>query len=159
MTHEDADVREDGTFVPADFEISRTFDGPGFRLEPLGPEHNERDHTAWMSSIDHIGGTPGLDAWAGQWPVSMSLDDNLRDLVRHREEFDVREAFAYSILDGDEVIGCLYINPIEGRPGEAQVVSWVRASRAEMDRVVWESVSQWLAAEWPFARVDYASRL
>lgn len=146
-------------FVPADFDVPQTFDGPGFRLEPLGPEHNERDHVAWMSSIDHIRSTPGLDAWDGQWPVPMSLEDNLADLVRHREGFEVREAFAYSALCGDEVIGCLYINPVKGHPGEAQVVSWVRASRAEMDRVVWKSVSEWLAAEWPFARVTYARRV
>lgn len=145
-------------FVPDDFDVPRTFEGPGFRLEPLGPEHNERDHVAWMSSIDHIRSTPGLDAWHGQWPVPMSLDDNMGDLVRHREEFDAREEFAYSILDGNDVIGCLYIDPIEGQPGEAHVVSWVRASRAEMDRVVWKSVSEWLSSDWPFTAFTYAAR-
>ena len=69
-----------------------------FRLEPLGPEHNERDRAAWTSSIDHIRSTPGLDAWAANWPVPMSLDDNLADLVRHRAESETREAFAYSVL-------------------------------------------------------------
>lgn len=145
-------------FVPDDFDVPRAFECPDFRLEPLGPEHNARDHVAWMSSIDHIRSTPGLDAWDGQWPVPMSPDDNLKDLVRHREEFDARQAFAYSILDGDEVIGCLYVNPVKGRAGEAQVVSWVRASRAELDRVVWRAVSDWLASAWPFARFTYASR-
>lgn len=145
-------------FVPADFVVPGAFDGPGFRLEPLGPEHNERDHVAWMSSVDHIRSLPGMDAWDGQWPVPMSLDDNLADLVRHRAEFDRREAFAYSVLDGDEVIGCLYIDPIEGRPDAAQVVSWVRQSRAEMDAVVWRAVSEWLASDWPFTHVEYAPR-
>jgi len=145
-------------FVPADFIVPVHFDGPGFRLEPLGPEHNERDHEAWMSSIDHISTTPGMDAWAGQWPVPMSLEDNLADLVRHREEFDAREAFAYSVLDGDEVIGCLYINPVENAPGEAHIHSWVRASRAPMDTEVWRAVSDWLASEWPFTHFTYASR-
>jgi hypothetical protein len=80
--------------VPADFDAPRSFDGPGFRLEPLGAEHNERDHVAWMSSIDHIRSTPGLDAWEGQWPTPMTPDDNLADLVRHRAEFEARAAFA-----------------------------------------------------------------
>lgn len=146
-------------FVPADFDVPRTFEGPGFRLEALGREHNERDHVAWMSSIDHIRSTPGLAAWHGQWPVPMTLEDNLADLVRHREEFEARQAFAYSVLSGDEVIGCLYINPVKAHPGEAHVVSWVRASRAEMDRVVWESVSEWLVSDWPFAQVTYATRV
>ncbi len=144
-------------FVPSDFDVPRDFAGPGFRLEPLGPEHNERDHVAWMSSIDHIRASPGLDAWAGKWPQPMSLEENQEDLVRHRQEFEAREAFAYSILDGDEVIGCLYINPIVGRSREAAVVSWVRESRAHMDRTVRDSVLTWLHAEWPFERVEYAS--
>jgi hypothetical protein len=144
--------------VPADFDAPRSFDGPGFRLEPLGAEHNERDHVAWMSSIDHIRSTPGLDAWEGQWPTPMTPDDNLADLERHRAEFEAGDAFAYSILDDDEVIGCLYIDPVKDRPGEAQVVSWVRESRAEMDRTVWESVSAWLAADWPLIGFTYAAR-
>ena len=145
-------------FVPDDFDVPLSFEGPGFRFEPLGPEHNERDHVAWMSSIDHIRATPGLAAWEGQWPNPMSLEANRADLVRHRAEFAAREAFAYSILDCDDVMGCLYIDPIKGSPGEAHGVSWVRASRAEMDRIVWESVSDWLSVCWPFTRVTYAAR-
>ena len=40
--------------VPDEFDVPVAFEGPSFRLEPLGPEHNERDHEAWMSSIYHI---------------------------------------------------------------------------------------------------------
>lgn len=144
--------------VPDGFDAPLTFSGPGFRLEPLGAEHNERDHEAWMSSIDHISTTPGIDAWAGEWPVPMSLEDNLDDLVKHRAEFDDREAFAYSILDGDEVIGCLYIEPPTRDGYDAHVMSWVSASRAELDTVVWRAVSDWLASSWPFQRPYYASR-
>ena len=32
-------------FVPDGFEVPLSFDGPGFRLEPLGPEHNEHFNT------------------------------------------------------------------------------------------------------------------
>ena len=42
-----------------------------FRLEPLGPEHNDRDYEAWMSSIDHIHATPGMEH--RDWPTPMSL--------------------------------------------------------------------------------------
>jgi hypothetical protein len=34
----------------------------------------------------------------------------------------------------------------------------VRKSRAEMDRVVWQSISEWLLTEWPFAKLRYAER-
>ena len=145
-------------FVPDDFEAPKGLDGPGFHLEPLGPEHNGRDHEAWMSSIDHIRSTPGADKWDGEWPVPMSLEDNLSDLVRHAEDFDNRIGFTYSILDGDDVIGCVYIYPSK-RPGhDVEVASWMRASRAALDVVVWQHISDWLARVWPFESPYYASR-
>jgi hypothetical protein len=145
-------------FVPEEFEVPLTFEGPGFRLEPLGPEHNGRDHEAWMSSIGHIRSTPGADKWDGEWPVPMSLEQNLDDLVRHASDFEHRNGFTYSILDADEVIGCVYIYPSK-RPGrDAEVTSWVRASRAEMDRPVWQHLSEWIAEDWPFADPYYAQR-
>ena len=143
-------------FVPDSFDAPLHFEGDGFHLEPLGPEHNERDHEAWMSSIDHIHATPGMEQW--DWPTPMSLEDNLKDLEQHAREFRDREGFTYSILDGDEVIGCVYIYPSPDEDNDARVRSWVRASRAEMDPLVWRSLSAWLAAEWPFERLDYAAR-
>lgn len=142
--------------VPADFDVPRTFDGQGFRLEPLGPEHNERDHQAWMSSIDHINATPGFEE--SDWPRPMSLESNLKDLERHLAEFERREAFTYSVLDGDDVIGCLYIYPSKGPDHDAAVASWVTESRAEMDVVLWREVSAWLAESWPLQNPDYAAR-
>jgi hypothetical protein len=144
------------SLVPASFEVPTTFTGRGFHLEPLGPVHNERDHEAWMSSIDHIRSTPGMD-W-GQWPAPMTLAENLEDMEMHAREFEERTSFTYSILDADEVIGCLYIYPDNDEGHDAQIRSWVRATRAEMDRIVWEDVSEWLAGQWPFRSVEYAAR-
>lgn len=147
----------DGDFVPTTFDVPTGFEGRGFRLEPLGPEHNERDHAAWMASIDHIQATPGFES--SKWPHPMTLDENLRDLERHADDFVNRVGFTYSILDGDEVIGCLYIYPDSStEESDAAVRSWVTASRSEMDAVVWEDVSKWLVARWPFLRPSYASR-
>jgi len=143
-------------FVPDDFEVPAEFEGPGFRLEPLGPVHNERDHEAWMSSIEHIRATPGMEG--GGWPRPMTIDENMADLEGHAREFADREAFAYSVLDGDDVIGCLYIDPAEDEGHDATVNSWVTASRAEMDPVVWRAVSDWLTERWPFENVAYATR-
>ncbi len=145
-------------FVPPDFEVPRSLAGPGFRLEPLGPEHNVRDHEAWMSSLDHIRATPGMDAWAGEWPVPMSLDENREDLVRHAEDFAARTGFTYSVLDGDDVIGCVYIYPSDHPGHDAHVMSWVRADRAELDVAVRRAVSEWLGSVWPFTRTRYAPR-
>ena len=143
-------------FVPADFIIPKAFSGPGFQLEPLGPEHNERDHEAWMSSIDHIRSTPGFEG--RNWPASMDLDQNRADLVAHARDFVDRTGFTYTVLDGDEVIGCVYIYPAPSPNYDAEIRSWVRATRAELDTVVWRSVSAWIATAWPFSSPMYASR-
>ena len=143
-------------FVPIDFIVPSSYDGPGFRLEPLGPPHNDRDHAAWMSSIDHIRSTPGFESRV--WPVPMDLEHNLEDLVGHAQEFEDRRGFTYSIQGGDDVIGCVYIYP-SGEPGhDAEVRSWVRESRAEMDAVVWRALSDWIGTAWPFSNPYYAAR-
>ncbi len=142
-------------FVPVDFAVPADFDGPGFRLEPLGPEHNERDHEAWMSSIDHIHASPGFPD--GSWPSPMTLERNLADLERHARDFADRTGFTYSVLDGDDVIGCLYIYPSSEPGHDAEVKSWVTAGRAEMDAVVRRSVGEWLASDWPFESPDYTT--
>jgi RimJ/RimL family protein N-acetyltransferase len=143
-------------FVRDDFEVPRELVTDRFRLEPLGPEHNERDHEAWMSSIAHIRATPGYPD--GNWPTEMSLERNLADLVRHAGDFAARSGFTYSVLDGDEVIGCVYIYPTKHPDHDVEVQSWVRASRAELDVLLWETVSAWLAEAWPFRTPLYAPR-
>jgi hypothetical protein len=37
----------DPQFVPTDFEPSTALVSDHFRLEPLGPQHNEADLAAW----------------------------------------------------------------------------------------------------------------
>jgi hypothetical protein len=52
----------------------------------------------------------------------------------------------------------VYIYPLPESDYDARVLSWVRASRADLDVPLWRSVSEWLAAEWPFRNVEYAAR-
>lgn len=143
-------------FVPDDFEVPLELATDRFRLEPLGPEHNERDHEAWMASIAHIRATPGFPD--GKWPTEMSAEQNLADLVRHAGDFAARTGFTYSVLDGDEVIGCVYLYPTNDGEHDVEAQSWVRASRAELDVVLWETVSSWLGEAWPFERPLYEQR-
>ena len=143
-------------FVPDDFDVPHELATDRFRLEPLGPQHNDRDHEAWMSSIAHIRATPGFREWT--WPKEMSAEQNLADLVRHAGDFAARTGFTYSVLDGDEVIGCVYLYPAKDGEHDVAVQSWVRASRAELDAVLWETMSSWLAEAWPFDRPLYAQR-
>ena len=150
----------DAPFVPDDFEVPMELDGDGFRLEPLGPEHNTSDHLAWSSSIEHIRATPGFAD--STWPRPMSSDDNRRDLERHRRDFEERTGFTYTVLDTDDaddtVIGCVYIYPARPPTTGAEVRSWVSAGHAELDVPLWRAVSAWLASTWPFDAVIYAAR-
>ena len=145
-------------FVPPDFEVPLGIETSEFVLEPLGPEHNDSDYDAWTSSMEHIAATPGFP-W-GSWPREMPSDENRADLERHAEDFRTRKGFTYTVLDpaSRDVIGCLYIYPARDPGYDAQARSWVSASHAQLDAPLWRAVSEWLAADWPFASVQYAPR-
>ncbi len=158
-------MSDDASFVPDEFVVPVELAGDGFRLEPLGEQHNERDLAAWSWSIAHVRATPGFVG--RDWPPveGMSAEANLADLARHARDFAARTGFTFSILDGDgdgdgDVIGCLYIYPDKGGSGQVHVSSWVRADRAGLDKPVYDTVSRWLAEVWPFeaGRIVYAPR-
>jgi hypothetical protein len=147
-------------FVPADFEPPTSLATDHFRLEPLGPQHNEADHRAWMSSIEHIRATPGFVG--SSWPPveGMTLEENLGDLERHADDFVRRSGFTFTVLDpGDgDVIGCVYVYPSRDEGWDATVRSWVRADRAPLDVPLADAVAGWLASDWPWERVDRRGR-
>jgi hypothetical protein len=145
-------------FVPDDFEVPRSLVCAEFRLEPLGPEHNEGDYRAWTSSISHIRATPGFEG--RRWPTEMTLAENLGDLQEHASEFAARSGFTYTVRasGSDEIIGCVYIYPLAGAAGGADVRSWVSADQAPLDVALYDAVSEWLRSAWPFATVRYSPR-
>jgi hypothetical protein len=141
------------SFVPANFVPPVRLDGQGFRLEPLGPQHNLSDHQAWSSSIPHILATPGFSDWP---PLQgMALEANLGDLEQHARDFADRTGFTYTVLEGSQVIGCVYIYPSKQDPAITVVKSWVTADRAHLDTPLYEAVSVWLKTSWPFEHVLY----
>ncbi|TML44288.1 MAG: N-acetyltransferase [Actinobacteria bacterium] len=145
-------------FVPPDFKVPLGLATPDFVLEPLGPEHNERDYEAWTSSTEHIAETPEFP-W-GSWPREMTPDKNRADLERHADDFRNRTGFTYTVLDpGDrDVVGCVYIYPLRDSDDTAIVRSWVRKGHAHLDTPLWRAVTKWLESDWPFAAVQYARR-
>jgi hypothetical protein len=88
----------------------------------------------------------------------MTLEENLEDLVRHAKDFQERRGFTYSILEGDEVTGCIYIYPARLPGHDAEISSWVRESRAESDAAVREALGMWIDEAWPFSNPLYAGR-
>lgn len=143
-------------FVPDDFQPPLGLVADRFVLEPLGPEHNDEDHAAWSSSIEHIRATPGFAD--GRWPRTITLEENRADLERHARDFAARSGFTYTVLEPPErtVIGCVYIYPAKDGAADAVVTSWVRATRADRDAALRALVSRWLAEAWPFEHVFYA---
>jgi hypothetical protein len=149
----------DRAFVAPDFQPPEPPRGAGFVLTPLGVEHNEADLDAWRSSVAHIHATAGFAGHS--WPDEpMTPERNLEDLRRHVDDFAQRLGFTYTVLSdpGGEVVGCVYIYPSTRDGIEADVRSWVRASRPELDTPLHATVRNWLTTDWPFVRFDYASR-
>jgi hypothetical protein len=143
-------------FVPDDFAVPTELVTDEFRLEPLGPQHNAADYDAWTSSMEHIRATPGYPD--GTWPRPMTPERNLADLRRHAQDFENRAGFTYTVLaGGDRVVGCVYIYPSDV-VGVADVRSWVRADRANLDVPLHDAVASWLESAWPFEGVSYAPR-
>lgn len=142
-------------FVPPGFEVPHALDHPDFRLVPLGPIHNDRDYRAWTSSMDHIRRTPGFETYS--WPHPMSPEDNLRDLQKHADDFARRTGFTYSVVSGDDVLGCVYIYP-GGSAYAAVVRSWVRADHHHLDVPLYQAVREWLGRVWPFQAISYSPR-
>ena len=144
--------------VPEGFAVPAGIRSELFVLEPLGVQHNEADHAAWMSSIEHIRATPGF---AGRtWPAPMSLQENAADLVKHAQDFADRTGFTYTVLDpaSGDVIGCVYLSPPRRTGYDVDVRSWVRADHAGLDKPLHDLICQWLAGAWPFQKPDYAER-
>jgi hypothetical protein len=142
--------------LPAGFDPPTEFTAGDFRLEPLGPQHNERDYQAWTSSMDHIRRSPGFPD--GSWPREMSLDENRGDLERHARDFAERRGFTYTVLDAtDDVVGCVYIYPAKDGVHDVSVQSWVRESEAAHDDAFRRAIADWLTSDaWPFERPLYA---
>jgi hypothetical protein len=147
-------------FVPVGIHPPTSLTTDQFHLEPLGPQHNQADHAAWMSSIEHIRSTPGYPD--GSWPPrsGMTLEENLADLRRHADDFQQGAGFTFTVLDprDDDVIGCVYLYPSGSEECDVTVQSWVRADRSDLDVPLADAVARWLATDWPWERVDRCGR-
>jgi hypothetical protein len=61
-------------------------------------------------------------------------------------------------LEEEEVIGCVHIYPARDDHTAADVHSWVRASRADLDKSLYDAVSASLVNGWFFPEIRYAPR-
>jgi hypothetical protein len=158
-------------FVPENFEIPRVFETDRFRLRMLSVNDVEKDYDAVIESRELLQAMFG-----GTWPrIGFTLEENLADLKRHQQEFLDRKAFAYTVVSLNEtkVLGCLYINPPQKfgedpefieylkRTGSNAIVHmWVRQTEHDkgLDKILFETVKDWISTVWPFKKVGYPGR-
>ena len=146
-------------FVPIDYQIPTMLATQYFRARMLTVNDVVKDYDAVISSVDHLRMMFPLSDWPDK---NMTLEQNLIDLGWHQKEFQTRSSFAYTVvrLDESEVLGCLYIDPSTKRGFDAVITMWVRASVLAngLDSILYSSVKDWVANEWPFKNVVYPGR-
>ncbi|WP_099191581.1 GNAT family N-acetyltransferase [Tepidibacter mesophilus] len=148
--------------VPENFIVPQKLETEIFRLRMLTTDDVEKDYEAVMSSRDHLLTLSGEDDEYA-WPrKDMTIEENLKDLQRHQNEFLERTAFTYTVMSLDEKIclGCVYINISEKKNFDAEVYLWARASEIEngLEEILFETVKNWIKEDWPFEKVDYPQR-
>lgn len=120
-------------FVPDEFEVPETVETESFRMRMLSPDELDLDYEAVTSSLEYLKGvsTPPM---CGDWPPSnLTKEQDLNDLMRHKEKHLAREIFAYTILNNDEsqCLGCVYIFPSTKIAFDAEIYLRVRESEAK----------------------------
>lgn len=145
-------------FIPIEFVVPRKLETNEFRLRMLTVNDLVKDYDAVMSSIDHCK-TIWLDS---NWPVGLTLEQNLIDLGWHQKEFQMRRSFAYTVVDLAEsvVLGCVYIEPTRKRGHDAVVFLWVRQSQLAggLESRLYSRVKEWIAKDWPFGAAAFPGR-
>ena len=148
------------SLVPADFDVPTAAETADFKLVPLGPALVKVDFAAYMSSIDHLQKTFTRST---DWPhAGISDADAMRDMETEQARFRNRESFAYAVLtpDGLRERGSVYVSPSPVRGYDAVVRLWVTKADydAGFDAALYAWVRNWIAKDWPFAKVAYPGR-
>jgi hypothetical protein len=145
--------------VPDGFAVPERLEGDGFHLRMLTIHDLVKDFDAVLTSSDRLVGF--LDP-AGDWPLGLTLEEDLIDLAWHQREFTLGHSFAYTVMSPDEAtcLGCVYLNPTGSQDYDVQVLYWVRTSEVAhgLDERLGAALRAWLAESWPFARVAYPGR-
>ncbi len=145
--------------VSDDFIVPEMLETNRVRLRPLTIGDVVKDFDAVMESEERLRTIfePG-----GEWPLGLTLEQNMIELGWHQTEFQSRTSFAYTVVSHDEaqVLGCMYIYPTR-KPGyDAEVSMWVRQSRVEegLDEHLFETVERWISDVWPLKKPAYPGR-
>lgn len=140
-----------------------------FCFEVLHPKHVALDYQALMESKDF------LRRWSNSaWPEDhFKIEDNFIDLEWHFEEFQVKTAFTYTILNQDKTqcLGCIYIRPVTSiqslSPEEKSMLNpfhffisyWVITDirKTQLENEIFNTLLHWLLTTWQFQSVLFVS--
>jgi hypothetical protein len=155
-----AESAPSGPWIAADFAVPTQVEAPGFKLVPLGPKLIAIDYEAYMSSIAHLQATFTRST---SWPhEGLTLVDAKADMETEERRFAQRESFAYAVLtpDGTRERGCIYVYPGKTGDYDAEVQLWVTKAEydAGFDTELYTWARDWIARDWPFAKVAYPGR-
>ena len=146
-------------FTPSTVTIPSGIETSDFLIRMLTINDLVKDFDAVMSSVEHLTGVfgPGVS-----WPAGLTLEEDLVDLGWHQKEFELRNSFAFTVMDSDEsmCLGCVYIDPSEKLGYDAKSILWVRQSevRNGLDDKLYSTIRTWLSEEWWFTNVAFPGR-
>jgi len=144
--------------VDIDFKIPAPLSNAQFHFEMLNKELTEIDYEAVMSSKERL---RQVFFEHDTWPEeNMTIEFNTVELIQHEHEFSAREAFAYAVFspNKDNYIGCVYVYPTKATDYDREVYLWVKDNDIHLDNALYDSVEQWLKAQWPFQQRAYPGR-
>ena len=145
--------------VPKHFIVPRTYETNAYKLIPLTVNNLIKDYDAVMASVNHL---TGLMGDSDDWPVGLTIEENLIDLGWHQREFTLRHSFAYSVMSLREelCLGCCYIYPPITPNFDAQAYYWIRQEYLStgLERQLGLEFENWLKSDWPFLNVNFPQR-
>ena len=145
-------------FISDIYKPPNNFDNEYFHFRVLEGSIAELDFEAVMSSQKRLQGIFGSDS---QWPKSdMTLEENIASLNVHKQEFESRQAFAYSVFNKsrNKCLGSVYIDPSNSPNYQCEVYLWLRDDSIELDNDLYQTVHKWLYQEWAFSKVAFPGR-
>jgi len=145
-------------FIHESFVVPISLGTEHFHLRVLEDSLAKLDFEAVMSSQKRLQGIFGLGS---QWPkINMSLEENVESLKVHKNEFESREAFAYSVFNQSKTkcLGSVYIDPSQSQHYDCEVYLWIRDDSLGLDKELYNVVLNWLSNDWPLSKVAFPGR-
>ncbi|WOH35934.1 hypothetical protein RI844_11125 [Thalassotalea fonticola] len=145
-------------FIPNSFNVPTFLDDEHFHFRVLEDSIAELDYEAVMSSQPKLKGIFGPDS---DWPKSnMTIEENIASLKIHKQEFESRAAFAYSVFSRSQnkYLGSVYIDPSQSNKFDCEVYLWIRNDSLYLDKELYQTVLNWLQECWPFPKVAFPGR-